>query len=97
MYEGPIDWSAHVRGTPVPGDFRRAFELLATFADNPIREMRSIIDRTVYELDRPPELLASEDDEPIEIVTYIDFDIDKHVSKEFDREVKRLKRRGLLG
>ena len=96
IYEGFLDWSARIRGTPVPGDHRRLFELLASFADNPIREMQAFMDHTVYELDRLPERLASDGDEPIEIMTYIDCTIDKNVSKEFDREMKRLRRRGCL-
>jgi hypothetical protein len=97
IYEGFLDWSARIRGTPAPEEFERAFELLASFADNPLREMRAFIAHTVGELDKLPELLASDDEEPLHIVTYLNCTLDERVSEEFNREVKRLRRRALLG
>lgn len=97
MYESLLDWSARIRGTPTSEQFTRVFELLASYADNPITEMRAFIDQYVDEAGRLPERLADQnDEEPIHLVMYITFDIDKHVSTEFAREMKRLRRRGLL-
>jgi CRP-like cAMP-binding protein len=98
MYEGLLDWSARIRGTPTSDHFSRALQLLASYADNPIAEMRAFIDRYMDETSRLSERLANQDDddEPIQVVMYITFEIDEHVSREFSREMKRLRRRGLL-
>jgi hypothetical protein len=41
--------------------------------------------------------LAEGSDQPIAIRMEVIFDIDKRVTREYDRESKRLRRRGLLG
>jgi hypothetical protein len=92
VYENLLDWSARVRGTTASDQFTRLFELVASFADNPINEMRAFIDQYVAEADSLPERLADENHEPIHIVMYLTFTFDEHLSAEYNREMKRLTR-----
>jgi hypothetical protein len=96
VYENLLDWSARVRGTTTSDHFTRLFELLASFADNPINEMRAFIDQYVDQAERMPELLAEKRDDPIEVTVYLTFTFDEHLSAEYNREMKRLRRRKLF-
>jgi len=96
VYENLLDWSAYVRGTPTPEQFARLIELVGQFADNPINEMRTFIDQYVAEADSLPERLADKNDDPIHIVMYLTFTFDEHLLAEFNREMKRLRRRKLF-
>jgi len=97
LYASLLDWSANIRGTPVSHEFTRLFELLVQYPDGPIREMRAFFDTCVNEVDKLPDRLAEDSDEPIGIRVEVIFDIDKRLTREYDRESKRLRRRGLLG
>jgi hypothetical protein len=97
LYASLLDWSANIRGTPVSHEFTRLFELLAQYPDGPVREMRAFFDTCVGEVDKLPDRLAEDSDEPIGIRLEVIFDIDKSLIREYDRESKRLRRRGLLG
>jgi hypothetical protein len=97
LYASLLDWSANIRGTPVSHEFTRLFELLAQYPDGPIREMRALFDKCVDEVDKLPDRLAEDSDEPIAMRVEVIFDIDKRLMREYDRESKRLRRRGLLG
>jgi hypothetical protein len=97
LYSSLLDWSANIRGTPISQDFSRLFDLLAQFPDGPIKEMRAFFDKCVDEVDMLPERLAEDSDEPISMRVELIFDIDKGLTREFDRESKQLRRRGLLG
>jgi TIR domain len=96
VYENLLDWSARVRGTTTSDQFTRLLDLLASFADNPINEMRAFIDQYVDQAERLPELLAEENDDPIEVTVYLTFTFDEHLSAEYNREMKRLSRRKLF-
>jgi hypothetical protein len=97
VYEGLLDWSARIRGTPTSDQFRRLFDLLASYADEPIAKMRAFIDQYAHEAARLPERLAnSDEEEPIHNTIYLTFEGDARLSAEYDREMKRLRRRRLL-
>jgi hypothetical protein len=97
VYEGLLDWSARIRGTPTSDQFRRLFDLLASYTDEPIAKMRAFIDQYAHEAARLPERLANSDEEPIHITMYLTFEGDARLSAEYDREMKRLRRRRLFG
>jgi TIR domain-containing protein len=97
LYASLLDWSANIRGTPVSHEFTRLFELLAQYPDGPIREMRAFFYKCVDEVDKLPDRLAEDSDEPIAMRVEVIFYIDKRLRREYDRESKRLRRRGLLG
>jgi TIR domain len=96
VYENLLDWSARVRGTTTSEHFTRLFELLASFADNPINEMRAFIDQYVAEADSLPERLARENHDPIHRAVYLTLTLDKRLGAEYNREMKRLTRRKLF-
>ena len=58
--------------------------------------MRAFIDQYVDQAERLPGLLAEENDDPIEVTVYLTFTFDEHLSAEFNREMKRLRRRKLF-
>jgi hypothetical protein len=97
LYESLLDWSANIRGTPTSDEFSRAFELLALHSDHCIGELRAFIDKYAEQIVPLSKPRTDPNSEPIVITMTITFAIDKHVSREFGREVKRLGRRGLLG
>jgi hypothetical protein len=98
VYEGLLDWSARIRGTPKSDQFGRLFDLLASYTDEPIAKMRAFIDEYAHEAARLPERLANSDEhEPIHVTMHLTIEGDPRVTKEFDREIKRLRRRRLYG
>jgi len=103
VYEGLLDWSARIRGLLITDNFRRVFEILASYADNPIAQTRAFIDEYVDEVSRLPDRLADPDHladpnrKPIRITFRPTWTLDKRLSSEFDHEMDRLRRQGLLG
>jgi hypothetical protein len=103
VYEGLLDWSAHIRGILTTDNFKRVFEILASYAENPITQTRAFIDEYVHEVgslpDRlaDPERLADPNPEPIRVTFRPTWELDKRLSSEFDHEMDRLRRQGLLG
>jgi hypothetical protein len=97
IYEGYLDWAARIRGTPTSERFRRLFHIVALFVDKPIQLTRNFIDQCVAEVDRLPERLAETDERPIHITLELVLDVDRHIESEFNRELRRLKRRSFFG
>jgi hypothetical protein len=103
VYEGLLDWSTRIRGILITDSFKRLFELLASYADNPIAQTRAFIDEYVDEVSRLPDSLADPDRlanpnrKPIHITLRPTWDWDERLSSEFDHEMDRLRRQGLLG
>jgi hypothetical protein len=102
VYENLLDWSARIRGVLTSSDLDRAFELLASYADNPIEQTRAFIDQYVDEVRRLPERLndpdrlADPNREPLHIMIPVTWKLDERLSSEFDREMGRLDEHGLL-
>jgi hypothetical protein len=97
IYETFLDWAARIRGAVVPEEFGRLFELVALLVDEPVNQIRAFIDKTVAEVDRIPDLLASPDDTPITITLSLILSIDDRKAVELDREMDYLARKGLFG
>jgi hypothetical protein len=103
VYENLLDWSARIRGVLTSGDLNRAFELLSSYADDPIEQTRAFIDQYVDEIRRlterlnDPDRLADPNREPLHIMIPVTWKLDERLSSEFDREMERLERQGLLG
>jgi hypothetical protein len=102
IYEGLLDWPARIRGARTSDNFNRVFEVLASYADNPIEQTRAFIDQYVDEVSRlpgrlaDPDRLADPNREPIRMAISITWELDDRLSSEFDREMDRLARQGLL-
>jgi hypothetical protein len=95
LYEDFLDWSARVRGTVASPRYRRLLDLTAAFADMPINQIRDFIDDYVATMDRMAKRLAGPPpDVPIELTFKLELDIDKRTVDEYNREFKRLRRRG---
>jgi hypothetical protein len=94
IYEDFLDWSARLRGTVASSKYRRLLDLAASTADMPAKQIRDFIDQHVATLERLPELLAEPGDEPIDLTFVLELDIDRRIIAEYNREFKRLRRRG---
>jgi hypothetical protein len=97
IYEDFLDWSARLRGTVTSSKYRRLLDLAASTADMPAKQIRDFTDHHVATLDRLPELLAEPSDEPIDLTFVIELDADRRIIAEYNREFKRLRRRGAFG
>jgi hypothetical protein len=97
IYEDFLDWSARLRGTVTSSRYRRLLDLAASISDMPATQIRDFIDRYVATVDRLPELLAEPGDEPINLTFVLELDIDNRIIAEYNREFKRLRRRGAFG
>jgi hypothetical protein len=94
IYEDFLDWSARLRGTVTSSEYRRLLDLAASTADMPATQIRDFVDHYVATLDRLPELLAEPGDEPINLTFKLELDVDRRIIAEYNREFKRLRRRG---
>ena len=103
VYKSLLDWSARIRGIHTTDNFTRVFEILSFYADNPIAQTRAFIDEYVDEVGRLPDRLADPDRltdpnrKPIHITFRPTWVIDEHLSSEYNSEMDRLRRQGLLG
>jgi hypothetical protein len=94
IYEDFLDWSARLRGTVTSSPYRRLLDLAASIADMPATQIRHFIDQYVDAAERMPKMLAEAGDEPINLTLVLQLDIDKRIINEYNREFKRLRRRG---
>jgi len=97
VYEEFLDWPARVRGAVIPDSLERAFELAASFADRPIIEIRELMDQIIAAMERLPEQLARDEDTPITLTFSLILTTDDNIAREFNREIKRLRRRKFWG
>jgi hypothetical protein len=93
VYEGFLDWSAKIRGTTTSATFRRYYDVVSRFVDEPISQIREFIDYYVSECEALPEKLASDDDTPIHMKFELVLSIDDRTVAAANRELKRLRRR----
>ena len=93
VYGQFLEWAAEVRSTRVPSDFSRLFELLLSFADEPIAKSRDFVGRAAHVMARLSELPEGTNEEPY--VIHLEFRLAGEDSKvrDYQRELKRLKRR----
>lgn len=92
VYEGYMDIAAELRGTSLPDEFDRTRDILAQYWDQPIVRMRSFVDEfnaSVHDL--PQRIARGETGITIEII--VKLEIPDALSRAFDKEYKRLKRR----
>ena len=96
-YEDLLSWGMRIRGTMVPEELSRIFEITARFLDKPIENFREFVSRYAAEADRLPERLANPSDRPIDMSFTLVIDIDERTQNEHKREMKRLKRKRFWG
>jgi hypothetical protein len=94
IYEDFLDWSARLRGTVTSSTYRRLLDLAASIADMPAMQIRDFIAQYVANIDHLPELLAKPSDEPINLTSKLKLDIDKKIIADYNKEFRRLRRRG---
>jgi hypothetical protein len=97
IYEGYLDWAARIRGAATSERFRRLFYLVALFVDKPIQQTREFMDHCVEEMERLTDRLAETDERPIHITVELILEVDDRIVSEFNRELRRLKRRSFFG
>ncbi|MFB9474926.1 toll/interleukin-1 receptor domain-containing protein [Nonomuraea salmonea] len=88
IYEGLLDWSAHLRSLSVPSEFTRAFRLAASFSDQPLREIRQFIESFIAMAEQLPEMLAQ--GQPVRVSMDLIVTADDLVIEEFNGELRRL-------
>jgi hypothetical protein len=91
FYEYMLDWAAAIRANTPPEEYRRVFSLLADFVNRPIEMTREFIDRYIEQIGPVPEQL--EKGETVQLTLDYVLETDPVVVAEFDKEIKRLKRR----
>jgi hypothetical protein len=89
LYDEFLAWAARLRGVNVPSEYRTALELLARFADDPIRTYREFVDNFTAELDQLPAALAA--GQPVHLKMVIRWTIPPEVSEAFQVELARLR------
>jgi hypothetical protein len=95
-YEVLLDWAAEIRNLTCPSDWVEVRELIAQMVDQPIRQIRTFINRAVEEFSRLPALLAAQRDggEPVRIHLVLALsandDVINAFQPAFDRAVRAL-------
>lgn len=94
-YEGMLDWAAAIRGVEPPDVFADVFELAPRLPDRALSEFRHFVDRVVREMDELPdwEAESEETDEPMVFHLDLRLELDDQVMAEFNRRMKRARRR----
>lgn len=74
--------------------YRRLLDLAASIADMPATQIRDFIAQYVATADRLSELLAQPSDESVNLTSKLKLDVDRRIIAEYNKEFKRLRRRG---
>ena len=96
IYRFMLDWAAALRSTRVAEDHERLFDLLASFADQPLSEFRAFVESCAAEMGNVPVLLATPGDAPMTLRLALTVTVDDVVVRAYEKEAKRLRRRGKL-
>jgi hypothetical protein len=89
IYDEFLLWVERVRGTAVPSEFSRLTQIMAKFADQPIREIRRFVEEFANASEQVPEAVAT--DTPLTLEHQVTFNIPNEVTEEYHREIERLK------
>ena len=95
IYDHLLSWAAEVRAVTAPSEYAHLLATLADFASVPISQSRRFIDEYVHMISTVPERYANGERSFDTGMTYL-ISIDPQVTKEFNRELKRLKRKRKL-
>jgi hypothetical protein len=93
IYEACLDWAADLRSISVPSELSKSFDLAAQVMDRPAEDIRQFIDQYVAEVEGFPEMLAKSPDEPIMIQMTLSFTLDDRILAEYQKELRRARRR----
>lgn len=88
IYEGFLDWAATIRATRMTSELDRAKELLARYADGPIKQYRDFINQLIAEFDALPTLIAAQ--KPVTIELKYTMAIPDEVAEEFLAELRNI-------
>lgn len=92
LYDELLTWVERLRGTSIPSEYQRLTRILASFADQPIEEIRRFVDE--YAANTELIMQAISDDMPISITHNVRFDIPNDITDAFSKEIDRLKTSG---
>ena len=90
VYKSMMDWSAKIRGANHNSNFNTAFDLLARFMDNPVREYREFVDDLVVQFDRIPMALAS--NQALTLNMTLELTVSQATVDAYNSEIDRLER-----
>ncbi len=93
VYEELLLWVERLRGTSVPGEYRKLVESLARFAQQPIEAIRDFVTAYAKKVGEIPERLANADNLPIILDVYVKWDIPDAVMAAYSREFDRIKQK----
>lgn len=86
-----MDWARDLRSARVPTEWRRAFNLLADTAHNPVEEIREYVHQAVETIDQLEDLAeGATEDEPVEITVHLVLTADEELIDSFTAELARL-------
>lgn len=88
IYDDLMDWTAKLRGTIMPSEFRRAIALLASFNQSPISAYRKFVDDFVEQNDRLPAQIAA--GEPVQLHMVLTFTIPPETTAAYKAELDRI-------
>jgi TIR domain len=91
VYEEILDIAARLRGVSVSDNMISVMDAAAHLVDNPLREIRDLIDQVITETDAIPDRMAR--NEPIAITLTFTLTMDAEAKKHYDREMKRARRK----
>jgi hypothetical protein len=89
-YEDMLNWAARARQVQAEAPFTRAFQLVASMADQPISEICEFVDSVVGEIEELPGYLAQPEPEPRKITLSLVLTADQAILDEFSAELKRI-------
>lgn len=94
-YEAMLDWAAEMRAVRTEPPFEHVVELACGYVKGSISQVRTFVERLCADLDRALEESerGKEDGPPLVIEADLTLEIDPAVISEFDKELKRAKRK----
>lgn len=88
VYKNMMEWSAKIRGASHSSTFNTAFDLLARYMDNPVREYREFVDDLVVQFDQIP--MAFSSNRPLKLDMSLQLTVAQATVDAFNAEIVRL-------
>ena len=87
VYEEFMDWAASLRGASVPSEYDNLLELLARYADGPVEQYRTFVDKFFAKVDAVPAALAAGNEVRLEMALVVSIPDEDQAAygAEFDR------------
>lgn len=90
LYGELLAWGSETRALRVPDEGKRAKEILASFVSQPVRRTHEFVDECITSLEQTIGSLANGDEGPHTIELRVEYEIDKTVIREFERQLETI-------